>query len=145
MQWTGVFKVAVGAMALNGVYVFLLDLLRWQHQPKFFALTSALYTVLTISVALYLVLILHSGIVSVFYGQVAGAVFGIIFILGFSRNVYVFHFYLDKCKEMLRYSFPLVFSGIAVFINLNVDPGGYWANEALLKRGFSIESLFNWI
>jgi len=121
MQWTGVFQVAAGAMALNGVYIFLLDLLRWQHQPKFFALTSVLYTIVTISVALYSVLVLHSGIVGVFYGQVAGAVVGILVILGFSHDVYVFHFYLDKCKEMLRYSFPLVFSGIAVFINLNVD------------------------
>lgn len=121
MQWTGVFQVAAGAIALNGVYIFLLDLLRWQHQPKFFALISVLYTIVTISVALYSVLMMHSGIVGVFYGQVAGAAFGIIVILGFSHDVYVFHFYLDKCKEMLRYSFPLVFSGIAVFINLNVD------------------------
>lgn len=120
-QWTGVFHVAAGAIALNGIYIFLLDLLRWQHKPKFFALTSLLYTTITITVALYFILIIQSGIVGVFYGQVAGAVFGIMLILGFSRNVYVFHFYLDKCKEMLKYSFPLVFSGIAVFINLNVD------------------------
>ena len=120
-QWVRAFQIAVGAMALNGIYIFLLDLLRWQHRPKFFALVSACYTCVTTAVALFLVLALESGIVGVFFGQIAGALVGIIVILGASSNVYVFRFYRDKFREMLSYSFPLVFSGVAVFINLNVD------------------------
>jgi O-antigen/teichoic acid export membrane protein len=121
MQWQMAFQVAIGAMALNGVYVLLLDLLRWQHRPKFFALTSMLYTSVTVAISLYLVVVQQSGIVGVFYGQLVGAITGIVFILGVSRNVYVFNFYWDKCRTMLTYSFPLVFSSLAVFINLNVD------------------------
>jgi len=121
VQWLYVFQVALVAMACNGIYIFLLDLLRWQQRPKFYTLTSILYSIMTILFSLYFVLILKIGIVGVYYGQIISAIFGIIFVLFFSRGVYVLNFYFDKCKEMLKYSFPLVFSSLAVFINLNVD------------------------
>jgi len=121
VQWWWVLQVAAGAIALNGIYIFLLDLLRWQLKPKFFALVSMLYTIVTVLVSLYFVLILERGIAGVFYGQLVGAILGITIILTYSRSTYAFHFYWAECKVMLSYSFPLVFFSIAVFVNLNVD------------------------
>lgn len=113
--------VAALAIAANGVYVLLQDLLRWRHKPKAYALASLLYTLVTVGTGLYWILVVKVGIVGVYYGQIAGALIGAAASWAMATDLYGLRFSRLSCSGMLRYSLPLVPSSLAVFFNLNVD------------------------
>ena len=80
--WEETFRVAVIAIAGNGIFFLLQNLLRWQLKPKGYAAASIAYVVISTGIGVWLVAGFHMGVVGVFYGQIVGAVAG-----GFSRLV----------------------------------------------------------
>lgn len=116
-----VFRIAVIAIAANGVFCLLQDLLRWQLKPGGYAAASVAFTVATTAVGVYLVVVPRLGVAGIFYGQLAGALVGILASWLMWRELYDLQFVWEKCRDMLRYSLPLVVSGIAVFANLYID------------------------
>lgn len=116
---------AVRAAALaawgTGVYGVALNQLRWQLQPRAFAVTSILYTVVYLASSVFLVVVLQVGVAGVFWGQVIAGGGGIALALYFARRDYGWAFNWRQCREMLRFSVPLVPSSVAVFIFLYID------------------------
>lgn len=120
-EYTYVIIAAVAAIALNGVYVLLQDLLRWQFKPFEYAVTSIVFSITAASVSIYLVLVPKLGISGIYYGQIAGAIVGMALSWFYSRDIFTLKFDRKRCKTMLVYSIPLVPSSMAVFANLYID------------------------
>jgi O-antigen/teichoic acid export membrane protein len=120
-RWSSILKFAVVAMGANGIYFLLQDLLRWQLKPKFYGISSLVYTTFTTGTAAYLILISRIGITGIYIGQIIGAIIGSFAAWYFSRELYSFSFNLKKCKQMLSFSLPLVPSSIAVFLSFYID------------------------
>ncbi len=120
-QWTWVWRLAVAAMVGNGIYYLVLDLLRWQLNPRGYGISSLVYTTVSVVVSAYLILYLRSGIQGIFLGQIAGAMVGGTCAWGFSKGIFYFQFDRQKWREMVTFSLPLVPSSIAVFFSLYID------------------------
>jgi len=116
-----VFQISVVAIAMNGIFYLLQDLLRWQFQPFRYSIASLVYTISGALIAIYLVTVQEMGVAGIFYGQVIGAIVGIIYSIFSATEAYGRVFSWDKCKVMLGYSFPLVFTSIAYYFSVYVD------------------------
>jgi len=113
--------VAIGALAVNGVFVLLQDLLRWQLKPLSYLAASLCYSIVIALVGISLVAGAKMGVCGVFWGQLAGAVAGGLVSWFFARGLLSPEFDPAKLRRMLAYSLPLVLSGAAVFGNLFTD------------------------
>jgi O-antigen/teichoic acid export membrane protein len=120
-QWAEALRVAVAALAVNGVFVLAQDLLRWRLRPGAYLRASAAYALVSAAVGIYLVAVAGLGVHGVFWGQVAGAVAGAAVALPALGDSVGLAFRAVRLREMLAYSLPLVGSGVAVFANLFVD------------------------
>jgi O-antigen/teichoic acid export membrane protein len=69
--------VAAAAIAVNGVFAIVQDLLRWQLRPWFYAMASFAYASGSAGVGIWLVELEGAGVVGVFWGQLAGASLGL--------------------------------------------------------------------
>ena len=110
-----IFRMAVISMVLQGFYYFIQNQIRWRLEPKSYSLVAICYTTATISLTIYFVLFNKTGIIGVFYAQILGGLLAA--VLGFllSRDSYGFVFSKKLLVTMLKFSIPLVPSGIGVF------------------------------
>jgi O-antigen/teichoic acid export membrane protein len=110
-----IFRMAVISMVFQGLYYFIQNQIRWRLEPKSYSLVAIGYTITTISLTIFFVLFRRTGIVGVFYAQILGGLFAS--VLGFliSRDSYGFLFRKKLLFSMLKFSIPLVPSGIGVF------------------------------
>jgi O-antigen/teichoic acid export membrane protein len=116
-----VVRVASVGFVLQGLFYQTMEQLRWQIKPKQHAITGVTTTLALIAVTAYMILGLHTGVIGIFYGQLAGNVIGVGLALWFGRSSYAFHFEGRRLGQMLAYSVPLVPSTAAVVTALMVD------------------------
>jgi O-antigen/teichoic acid export membrane protein len=116
-----IFRVALLSIWSMGLFYLIQNQLRWQLNPRAYAIASLINTFVTIGSTIALVLIAHLGVVGVLWGQFIGNSVGAGLALYFARHSFRFTFDAAKLKEMLRFSIPLVPSGIGVFIALFID------------------------
>jgi O-antigen/teichoic acid export membrane protein len=116
-----VFRVALLSIFGFGLFYLAQNQLRWQLQPALYAISSLVFTLVTVSASVIFVWILRWGVIGVIYGQLTGNFVGAATALYFARRSYQLTFDWDKCKEMLRFSAPLVPSSVGVFITLYID------------------------
>jgi O-antigen/teichoic acid export membrane protein len=116
-----IFQIAVLSMWSTGIFYFLQNQLRWQLLPKYYAVSSILFTLVSAGTTVTLVLVFDSGVIGVFYGLLVGGIIGGAMAWYFARRSYELIFNWRKCKELLSFSSPLVPSGIAVFLYLYID------------------------
>jgi O-antigen/teichoic acid export membrane protein len=112
---TGIMRVASLSMFANALYYFVQNQLRWRLEPGRYSIVSLFYTVTTIVITIWLVLIFKTGVIGVFWAQTIGGFAGFALGFYFSRSSYKFRFRLATFKEMLSFSAPLVPSSIGVF------------------------------
>ena len=119
--WETAVMAAVPATGANGIYLLLLNQLRWQLRPLSYIGASVVYVLVSVSTGICLIVMFGADVSGIFYGQMLGAVFagGIAWFMG--RSNYRFVFDRTKCCEMLRFSLPLIPSGIAVVVAVYVD------------------------
>jgi O-antigen/teichoic acid export membrane protein len=120
-QYTGVVRIAVIAICGNGIFSVVQNQLRWNLQASRYSLTSVVYSAISLSCALILVVALRWGASGVLTGQIVGAVAGIALAVGFARSRFRRVFDRRKLREMLRFSVPLVPSSVGVFVTLYID------------------------
>jgi O-antigen/teichoic acid export membrane protein len=113
--------LAAAAIAINGVFVIVQDLLRWQLRPGSYVMASLAYALGSGGVGIWLVAVQGIGVAGVFWGQLAGAMLGLVVSLARAGGLLARVFDLQRLRTMLRYSLPLVLSGAAVFGNLFID------------------------
>jgi len=105
----------------GGVFYLVLNQLRWMLDPRGYAVVSACGTVASIAFSVALVVAGHLGVLGVLLGGAIGNILGFGLGLYQARSVYGATFSLDRLRQMLSFSLPLVPSGVAVFVTLYVD------------------------
>ena len=113
--------LAAVAIAINGVFVIVQDLLRWQLRPGSYVMASLAYALGSTGVGIWLVAVEGIGVAGVFWGQLAGAILGLVVSLARAGGLLACVFNVHRLRTMLRYSLPLVLSGAAVFASLFID------------------------
>lgn len=120
-QWASALRIGIAALAINGLFTLLQDLLRWRLAPGAYLLASMAYTLGNVGVGIYLVGFAGAGVAGVLWGQVAGAIAGAAVAWSRMESFIAVSFDFVRLKEMLGYSGPLVLSGIAVFASQFID------------------------
>ena len=116
-----IFLLAVFAIATNGIFYFTRNQLKWQIQPKDSILTDFINVFVVASVAVYLLIAEGLKVESIFIGQIVGNIISSFVAIFYAKKSYRFTFCVNKIKEMVSYSLPLVFSSIGVFIAVYID------------------------
>jgi O-antigen/teichoic acid export membrane protein len=117
---SSIIRVAAVGLVLQGLFYLTMEQLRWQIKPELHALTAVTSTLILIGVTAVLILGFHSGVIGVFYGQVAGNCVGVVMALWFGRS-YAFRFDPSWLRKMLAYAAPLVPSTAALVVASMVD------------------------
>lgn len=121
IHYENVFLLASGAIFTKGLLYFTHGQLKWQILPREFTIVSIVNVMVVSVIAVYLLVIEKMKIESIFIGQIVGNIIGIVISLYYAKKSYQFTFIFKKFKEMVSFSLPLVFSGIAIFIALFID------------------------
>jgi len=116
-----IFMLATFAIATSGIFYFTQNQLKWQIQPKDSVIVSILNAFVIAIVTLYCLILKHYQIESIFIGQIVGNIVAAIVGIYFAKESYKIIFIYRYLKNMLHYSFPLIFSSISVFISLYID------------------------
>jgi len=120
-KYENVFLLASGAIATSGLFYFTSGQLRWQILPKESVIVSVVHLLVVAFIAVYLLAIQGMKVESIFIGQIFGNIFGIVFSIYYSKKSYKLVFIFEKLKKMVSFSYPLVFSGVSIFITLYID------------------------
>lgn len=115
------FIIASGAIATNGIFYFVQNQLKFEIRPKDVAIVSIVNVLVLSSLAIYLLVIVGLKVESIFIAQIVANIVSSILAVYMARNSYGFVFVYVKFKEMISFSYPLVFSGIAVFVASMID------------------------
>ncbi len=116
------FVIITGiTIAFNSIYFLFLELLRFEIKPWLYTIVSSLSIVLNILLTIYFVVITKQGV----YGAIVAssiayfvsAAAGIIYIL----KRYGFKFSYKWFKYIIKYGYPLIGTGIAVWILTSTD------------------------
>ena len=119
--YVSLFQSAVVWYAATGIFYLVQGQLRWERRAAEYAIASVLAASVSLAAVAMLLLHLHLGAPAVFVGQAAGNAVGATVALYFARRSFGPVFNWERCKEMLRFSAPLVPSGLAVFVALYSD------------------------
>lgn len=115
------FMIASGAIATNGIFYFVQNQLKFEIRPKDVAIVSIVNVLVLSSLAIYLLVIVGLKVESIFIAQIVANIVSSVLAVYMARNSYGFVFVYAKFKEMISFSYPLVFSGIAVFVASMID------------------------
>lgn len=118
---SALFIIASGAIATNGIFYFVQNQLKFEIRPKDFAIVSLVNVILLGCITVYLLVVEHMGVESIFIAQIIANTAGSIMAVYMVKESYGFIFVYDKFKQMIAFSSPLVFSGVAVFVALYID------------------------
>ena len=114
-------RVATVWMCAQGLLNFTQAQLRWQLRPSAFATATAVNVFGTVGATSAFVFGLHLEVRGALLGQLTGSSMALLYTTVATRRMFAIEFSLDKCRQLLRYSFPLVPAGVGVFLNLYAD------------------------
>ena len=115
------FQIGIAFIWINGLFYLIQNQFRWELRSKNYAVVSLLMSFVTAGVAVWLAYGLRWGLDGLLIGMVAGSLSGTVLGLWWLRNSFRFRFDAARLREMLAFSTPLVFSGVAVWISLYID------------------------
>jgi O-antigen/teichoic acid export membrane protein len=118
---SALFMIASGAIATNGIFYFVQNQLKFEIRPKDFAVVSIANVIVLACVAIYLLVVVGMKVESIFIAQIIANIVSSMMALYMSRQSYGVIFIYSKFKEMVSFSYPLVFSGVAVFVAMYID------------------------
>ncbi len=121
LNWAGVFRWQTLALALNGIFFLLQLQSRYDFRTKDFVVSSLAFVIVSSIVSALTILLCGSGIRGMYYGQVAGSLFGSIFALGRGWHRFLGGFKFRRLRELLIFSGPLVPASLSVFIAAYID------------------------
>jgi O-antigen/teichoic acid export membrane protein len=127
----GLIRVAGAWMWLTGVLYLTQNQLRWQLRAGAYATASAVLAVVTALGSALLVLVVGMGVMGAILGQLVGAAAALVFVIAVSRGSFAMRFDRDKWRDMVRFSLPLVPSGVGVFLNA-------WADRLVIQQTRSL-------
>ncbi|MFC2089963.1 lipopolysaccharide biosynthesis protein [Bacteroidota bacterium] len=93
-----------------------LDLIRVKEKPGFFILISLTKFIAVLLVIIYLIVYRGMGIEGIIIGQLTGSISLFLLALPFLFREMHWSFDLTVFRKLIRYGFPLIFSGISTFL-----------------------------
>lgn len=120
-HYLGAFRIAVGFIAVNGVFYLLLNQFRWELRSKSYALVSFFYASITLIFSAAFCLLFDFGLIGVILAQFVSACASTLLSLWLLRETFGLVFDGRLLKVMLRFSMPLVPAGIAVYVSLYIN------------------------
>ncbi len=121
IEYSSVLFVAFLSFGFNFIYNFFSAQLRWQLKSKQNVMVSFVYSLITAILTYTLLKFYDGGISSVFIAQIVAAMIGICLSYLYSKEYYGFILNVQKFKELVKFSTPLIFSTIIVYAMLYVD------------------------
>jgi O-antigen/teichoic acid export membrane protein len=115
------FQIGIAYIWVYGLFYLIQNQLRWELRSKDYAVISLLMSFVTAGVSVWLAYGLQWGLEGLLIGMVVGCLVSTGLGLWWLRNSYRFRFDGAHLREMLAFSAPLVFSGVAVWISLYID------------------------
>lgn len=113
--------IATLSYFLFALVTLISNQLKWELKSLLSSVISIIYSLVSIISSIIYVYIMKLGVIGAFWGNITGGVIAIIAGLYYTRQSYAFLFNFDMLKEMLSFSFPLVFSSSAYFLANYID------------------------
>lgn len=115
------FQIGIVYIWINGLFYLVQNQFRWELRSKHYAVVSLLMSLVTAGISVWFAYGLRWGLEGLLLGMVVGSLAGTALGLWWLRNSFRFRFDAARLREMLVFSTPLVFSGVAVWISLYID------------------------
>lgn len=115
------FQIGIAYIWVNGVFNLIQNQFRWELRSRNYAAISLLMSFVTAGVSIWLTYILRWGLKGLLLGMTAGSLSGVVLGLWWLRNSFRLRFDAARLREMLAFSIPLIFSGVAVWGSLYTD------------------------
>jgi O-antigen/teichoic acid export membrane protein len=112
---------SIGMIWTSGIFYFTQSQLRWQLKSKEFGICTFIFTATTFLASFFLVKYKGMSLFGVINGLTIGNIFGIFTTFFFTRTSYKLVFSWSKLTSMLKFSTPLVFSSVSLFLLMYID------------------------
>jgi O-antigen/teichoic acid export membrane protein len=116
-----VFRIGLFNLWINGLFNILQNQFRWSLRSRFYAISSLIAAVVSTLATFLLAYKFEQGLYGIVSALAVGALAGCCYALPHLRDSVKFRFDTARLKRMLRFSLPLVPSGIAVFAAYYID------------------------
>lgn len=115
------FQAGIVYIWTNGILYLVQNQFRWELRSRQYAIVSLVMTVATSLISVWLAYFLRWGLMGLLLGMAAGCLLATALGLFWLRQSFTLRFSVHQLWEMLRYSIPLVFSSIAIWLSLYID------------------------
>lgn len=115
------FQLGVIFIWCNGFFYLVQNQFRWELRSKEYAIANLLMSYTTAIASVFFAYFLRLGLEGMLYGMIIGNIAGVIFALSRLQESFRFQFDVHCLQEMLAFSVPLVFSGVAIWVSLYID------------------------
>ncbi len=116
-----ILKLAVIAIFITSIFNYFQNLLRYSLKSVHYSISNILFTLTTVCFSIYFVLIQKLGLEGVYFGQIIGGSIGLIISAYYNMQYISLSFYPNVLHKMLKFSLPLVSSGLALFSITFID------------------------
>lgn len=128
------FSMILAYVVFYNLLVFFQSIIRWTINVKANNIISLVVASLNALVICFCIFVLDLKIYALLYAFVISHIIAILLALYFLRKNIIFYFSFYILKRLLRYSIPLVFSSIGIYIALYID-------RILIKEFLSLKDL----
>lgn len=108
-----VLVLAIFATGLQALSQIPATLMRLQDRAVFFTTSNVLKLIITLLTTLYFLIWNEYGILAIYYGQIAGSIFYLLFIFPYLINNSILRIHIPVFNEMLGYGFSMMLAGIS--------------------------------
>ncbi|RXK48276.1 oligosaccharide flippase family protein [Aquirufa rosea] len=115
------FEIGLVYLWINGLNYLYTNQLRFDSRSKDHAKVNILNTLVTVFSSFILIVIFKYKLLGIILGYLIGSIFTFVYVIHLNKNIFKLVFSFTYLKQMLTFSFPLLFSGISVWINLYID------------------------
>ena len=119
--YTAVTRASTLVIWSTGIFYLVQNVLRYERRAGCYAVVSILFSLLSLAVTVWLLLVVGSGLIGVFVGQFAAGVVAASVGLWYSRRSIALIFDRRRWREMVWFSAPLVPSGLGIMLTTYVD------------------------
>lgn len=133
-NYTLPFVVMLLSVPMDSLQLYFAILTRYKKKPVTYSIGMIISLILTIGISIYGVVILRSGIVSIFLGHLAGLFFLTLFFASVNRKLIAFTFAYSYLKRALLFSLPTLPAILAGWVDNSLG-------QVLIGKFCSMEEL----
>lgn len=117
IKFNKTFQFGLIYIFFTGIYYFIQNQLRWDLKSIEYSILSAINAILTIFFTFILCNFLHFGLDGIIFSMILSSIISLVYGLYILKNDIKFIFSNNLLKNLLKFSIPLVFSSLSVYIS----------------------------